>query len=91
MDFSSLTAAREILDPLWREALLKGRCWGSKKIKGNPFAASNITLALESELISITQNEDGSLRIHEFVRVERETDLGEVVRCCLEGAGLVVK
>ncbi len=68
--------ARKVLDDLWKEAHLKGRCWGPRK-KGNPYAATNITIAIGNELVSISYN--GELKIHEFV-LAKNTSLGRKIR-----------
>ncbi len=85
-----MVQARKALDSLWKEeAQLKGRCWGPKG-KDNPFSATNITIAIGTELVSISQTDDGQLRIHEFSKTEN-TSLGERVRKILQEEGLVVE
>jgi hypothetical protein len=88
MDFKSLIKAREVLSPLWdfKKAWLRGRLWGRGK-KDNPYRASNITIAIGKELVSISQGPDGKLRIHEFSKTEN-TSLGKDIRKILEKAGL---
>jgi len=88
-DFSSLIQARIILNSLWQNALLKGRCWGPKT-EDNPFAASNITIAIGTELISVSQKINGVLVIHEFSKTT-ETSLGLKAKELLEQSGLVVE
>jgi hypothetical protein len=92
-DFTNLIEARDALDPLWQSALLKGRCWG-RKDGTNPFACSNITLATETkgriELVSVSQTEDGKLKIHEFYKT-KGTDLGFKTREALVRAGLKIQ
>lgn len=71
-----LVSARKVLNSLWEDADLRGRCWGIKK-ESNPFVGSNITIAYGDELVSVCQ--DGSkIIIHEFIRTSG-TELGEVV------------
>lgn len=90
MDFTPLVRARQALNLLWeKEADLKGRCWGPKR-ENNPYSASNITIAIGTELVSISQDPDGSLRIHEFSRTEG-TLLGERIREILQREGLSFK
>lgn len=86
MDFKDITKARKVLDPVWKASQLRGRCWGLKR-KNNPYAATNITMAMESELVSVSQAEDGTLRIHEFSKAEN-TSLGNKVRQLLQKEGL---
>lgn len=47
-------------------------------------------MANKEELVSISQNEDGSLTIHEFKKVDG-TSLGEEVRNALGAEGLEIK
>ena len=79
--------ARKALEELWREADLKGRCWGPRKPE-NPFAGTNITIAIGGELVSVSQRE-GALVIHEFAR-SPDTALGRKVRAILRASGLQV-
>jgi hypothetical protein len=83
----SLVRARKILHSLWTSCWLKGRCWGPKLAEGNdrknPFRGSNITIAVGMELVSISQNPDGSLNIHEFAQVYGTT-LGKKIRAMLK-------
>lgn len=74
-------AARKAVEKIWAKSHLKGRCWG--KGDGNPFKGTNITIANGDEMVSISEK-DGSLVIHEFVRVKK-TLLGvEVANALLE-------
>ena len=84
MNFTPLIKARKSLDHFWKECWLKGRCWGSPYVAGalNPFARSNITIAVDNELVSISQNPDGSLNVHEFSRT-KNTKLGKKVKAIL--------
>lgn len=88
MDFTSLIKARDLLSPLWdfKKAWLRGRLWGRNK-KNNPYVASNITIGVGKELVSISQGPDGKLRIHEFSKTEN-TSLGKEVRKILKKAEL---
>ncbi len=78
MDFGPLIKARKALESLWKSADLKGRCWGPKH-NNNPYAFSNITIAVGNELVTISMDRNGRLVIHEFRKTEG-TDLGERVR-----------
>lgn len=89
MNFTPLIRARKALDSVWKRASLKGRCWGPKR-KDNPYSASNITIAVGEELVSISQDTDGNLKIHEFRKTEG-TLLGEEVRTTLQREGLPIK
>jgi hypothetical protein len=90
INFAPLIKARKVLDQLWRKSQLRGRCWGPTKThSNNPFARSNITIAFGDELITIIQNLDGSLRIHEFSR-SVNTELGRIVEEILKEAGLKI-
>lgn len=82
--------ARKVLDELWSEADLRGRCWGLRKgIKSdNPFAGTNITIAVGGELVSVSRKGD-ELVIHEFVK-SPDTALGRKVRAILRLRGLNV-
>jgi hypothetical protein len=86
MDFEPLIEARKTLNPLWEFADLKGRCWGPKR-KDNPYAFSNITLAIGNELITISMDGNKHLIIHEFRKTEG-TALGERVKDILKEQGL---
>ena len=89
-NFAPLIKARKSLDQLWRKSQLRGRCWGTvKEHFNNPFARSNITIAIGDELITIIQNPDGSLKVHEFCR-SSNTELGRVVKKTLREADLEI-
>ena len=80
MDFTALIEARKLLGSLWEKALLKGRCWGlRKKEEDNPYLGSNITIAMAKELVTISEADNGELKIHEFVKTTN-TNLGKEVR-----------
>lgn len=79
MKFTGLIEARKALNPLWKIAQLKGRCWGPKLKNDNPFFGSNITLAAGDNLVSVSQDPDGNLRIHQFIRT-KTTMLGNAVK-----------
>lgn len=89
-DFTNIIRAREVLDPFWKKALLRGRCWGVKSIENNPFAATNINLASEDETISVCTTKEGAIIIHHFIRA-KETNLGKEVKEALMQAGLPVR
>lgn len=87
----SLVKARKALDELWCLAWLKGRCWGKKlEQEQNPYQNSNITIAVGNELVSVSQNIDNSLSVHEFYRTSH-TSLGKRVRAILRENGLKIK
>ena len=78
MDFSLIIKAREVLQPLWEKADLKGRCWGPKR-DDNPYSATNITFVVKDELISVSQSGKNTLIIHEFQKTT-DTELGKKVK-----------
>lgn len=86
MDFGPIIKARRVLDPLWRQSQLRGRCWGPKS-KENPYSATNITFAIQDQLVSISQTDEGELRIHEF-RKANNTSLGAKVKKLFREAGI---
>lgn len=81
--------ARFAVDSIWKSSDLKGRCWGPKGSKqSSPYAGTNITLAINDELITVCFNrETGKLILHEFKRVRR-TKLGRKIRQLLQGKKL---
>ncbi|MDD5431060.1 MAG: hypothetical protein PHP03_02440 [Candidatus Pacebacteria bacterium] len=82
--------ARKVLDGIWKdEAQLKGRCWGPKK-NGNLYGGTNITIAVGNELVSVSEDGKGSLKIHEFVR-SGSTALGGKIKNLLAKNGLAIK
>lgn len=78
MNFASLIKARKVLDPLWKKSQLRGRTWGLIR-EDNPYSATNITMVIGNELVSVSQDPDGSLRIHEFKRTT-DTLFGNTVK-----------
>ena len=91
MKVDPLVTARKALSAIWDASWLCGRCWGRRKgNSNNPYAASNITIGVDEEIVSICLLRDGKLRIHEFRRVEA-TSLGNLVRQELAKAGLSVE
>ena len=86
MNYDLLIKARKALEPLWRAAQLKGRCWGPKSDK-NPYSTTNITFAIGKEMITISQG-TGGLVIHEFQEAN-DTKLGRRVKELLKRAGLL--
>ena len=86
MNYDPLVKARKVLDPLWRAAWLRGRCWGSTSEK-NPYSASNITFCIGEELVTISQGKRG-LVVHEFKKTSN-TKLGKSVRERLRKSGLI--
>jgi hypothetical protein len=87
----SLVEARKALDGFWSRAWLKGRCWGRKLgHTQNPYLNSNITIAIGNELVSVSEDVDGSLSVHEFYRASH-TSLGKQVRAILQENGLEIK
>ncbi|MBU4223985.1 hypothetical protein KJ934_02075 [Patescibacteria group bacterium] len=79
--------ARKILEPLWNKADLKGRCWGPKRAD-NDYKGTNITILNGEELVTVSQGDNGGLRIHEFLKTEN-TLLGIKVREIFETEGLI--
>jgi len=86
MNYDLLVKARQVLEPLWRAAWLKGRCWGPKSEK-NPYSATNITFCIGSELVTISQGK-GGLVIHEFQRCSN-TKLGKRAKELLRKADVM--
>ena len=86
LDIDHSVIARKVLDGLWREAHLKGRCWGPRR-KDNPYAGTNITIVIDNQLVSISYN--GKLVIHEFVRT-KNTILGRKIRKLLRSHKLLL-
>lgn len=77
MNYEPMIRARKALSGLWKGAWLKGRCWGPKR-EDNPYGATNITLAIGKELVSISQK-GNKLIIHEFSKTNN-TSLGRKIR-----------
>lgn len=70
--------ARKVLDDLWKNSDLRGRCWGVKtKRPDNPYAGTNITMGYGQEIVSVCEI-DGKLVVHEFARASG-TELGKRV------------
>jgi hypothetical protein len=83
--------ARKALDGLWKIADLRGRTWGLKRNKtGNPFAGTNILIAISDELVSVSCPDGNELVVNEFVRT-KNTKLGRMVKRKLRSCGLKVK
>lgn len=87
-------AARKALDHIWDLALLVGRCWGragrgKSKNEGNPFQGTNITLADDQDLVTVSFTENGEAVVHEFIAAKK-TPLGDRVREALAKAGINV-
>lgn len=89
MDYGPLIKARKALEGIWKSASLRGRCWGKRK-DGNPFGGSNITIAIDGELVSLSQEKDGTIRIHQFLKVEKNS-LGDEIKEILKREGLSFK
>ena len=88
----NLTTARKVLDPIWRKALLKGKCRGPrKKDQINPFGAKNIILGEVGGIVSVSQLPDGTLVVREFCECLGGTPLGNGIRRKLKSAGLALK
>ena len=86
----NLVAARAAMSAIWAAAQLKGRCWGPRTPE-NPFMASNITLAEGDNMITVCQQRDGTLVVHEFCKVLGGTKLGNKALAALRAAGLPVR
>jgi len=87
--YAPMVVARKALHDLWGTALLKGRCWGPKT-KDNPYAATNITLATDMNLVSVSQTPEGKIKVHEFCRCTG-CSLGTEIKVRLMKAGLVLE
>lgn len=81
--------ARKLVDELWQKSDLRGRCWGLAKPR-NRYRATNITIAIGPELVSISLGKNGQLRVHQFRRV-KETTLGHRVKKSLQQGGSFVE
>ena len=81
--------ARKALQPLWKRALLRGRCWGVKQKNKNPFQGTNITIGTENEIVTVSQA-NGELEVHEFKRTEG-TLLGNAAKELLRRKNLKFK
>jgi len=90
MKDENLIKARAVLKVFWDSAMLKGRCWGLKKIESNFYRGSHITMANGRELVSISQDPDGKLVFHEFVRTDC-TVLGSEMKEILKSNDLSFK
>jgi hypothetical protein len=88
MNHSLIERARRILQPLWDEAQLRGRCWGPKSVK-NPHSATNLIICVDKELISVPQRGEGMV-VHEFKRTSG-TKLGLRARKLLQQGGILSK
>jgi hypothetical protein len=73
-----LVDAREALDSVWQKAHDKGcraRGWGSKTNGGdNPLRGSNITLAIDGQVVIVNLDNQGQLQIHSYSE-DPNTDL----------------
>lgn len=83
-----MVLARKALDDLWKnEAQLKGRCWGPVK-PDNPYMATNITIAIGNEMISISWDRKRKKFVfHEF-RKTKNTSLGRKMKKIVRALGL---
>ena len=88
MNYNLIEKARQVLQPLWDGAWLKGRCWGPKSEK-NPYSATNIIVCVGNELVSVSQQGEGVV-VHEFQRTTG-TKLGLKARKLLQQGGLLSK
>lgn len=88
MNYSLIEKARQILQPLWGRAWLKGRCWGPKSEK-NPHSGANIIICVGNELVSVSQQREGVV-VHEF-KGTTGTKLGLEARKLLQQGGLLSK
>jgi hypothetical protein len=78
MSYELLWEAKNVLEPLLKEAQMKGStCWG-QKAEFNMHSGPNLVFCIGKEMITISQPND-RLVIRQFVETE-ETDLGERVK-----------
>lgn len=82
-----LWKARNVLEPLWKEAQMKGStCWGPKSAK-NPHSGPNLVFRVGDEMVTISQPAD-RLIMQEFQKTTN-TKLGQRVRELFRRAGLI--
>ena len=86
--FDPTVEARKILDKIWLQAQLRGRCWGKGKV--NPYKGTNITIASGNELVTISMNGEKELVLHQF-KLAQKTKLGDEVLEILRKAGLKIR
>lgn len=77
---------RQALEGLWKQASLKGWCWGPKVLL-NRFSGNVLVLERRGEVVTVSDR-DGQVIIHEFRQV-KGTKLGEEARDVLLKAGLL--
>lgn len=83
--------ARKVLDVLWKSADLQGRPYGLRRNNpGNPFAGTNILIAIGDELVSVSCPNGDELIANEFVRT-KNTKLGRRIKRKLRSHGLKVR
>lgn len=87
--YALMIKVRKALNDLWKIALLKGRCLGPET-KDNPYAATNIILATDMNLVSVSQTPKGKIKVHEFCRCTG-CSLGTEIKVRLIKAGLVLE
>ena len=85
--FDPTVKARKVLEFIWARSQLCGRCWG--KGETDPYKGTNITIASENELVTISMNGEKELVAHQFKLVEK-TNLGDEIFGILEKANLRV-
>ncbi len=86
--FDPTVDARKVLELMWAKSQLRGRCWGRGKV--NPYKGTNITIALEDELVTISRNgKKEELIVHQF-QLAKSTKLGDKVIEILQTANLRV-
>lgn len=84
MSYELLWGARKLLEPLLKEAQMKGStCWGPKSL-ANVHSGPNLVFRVGDELITISQPGE-RLKIQEFSRTT-DTELGQRVRDLLRKA-----
>jgi hypothetical protein len=86
MNHNLIERARQLLQPIWGGAWLRGRGWGPKSER-NPFEAANIIICVGNELISVSQRGKGMV-VHEFQKTTG-TKLGLRARKLLQQEGLL--
>ena len=89
MNYELLWKAKKVLEPLLKEAQMKGStCWGPK-IKNNVHSGPNLVFRVGDEMVTISQPVK-KLKMQEFGKTAN-TELGQRVRELLREAGLIAE
>jgi len=86
-----LVKAREALGGHWKDCFdngFRGRTWGSRKNKENPYYGSHVILGRGDEIVIVNLNSEEELQIHGFTKKD-DTPLAVEVHELLKGEGLV--